>query len=925
MKYVFLIFIPPLLALGSAAAQTQRIDSLRGILENTRDWHQQIEIQQSIGTEFHSINIDSSTRYGEMMLRLAERHDYDKGRGMANRMIGETHLYKAQMEQALPYLQKSEDAFRACGDKQNLAIVLANSAFALNHLNRFGESSNKLVATIELARELNDSTGLADAYRNFATLLVKQKRPKEALDYLRKGLAIWLQKGENPHFYYSMMAAAFAVLHQRDSTFFYAGKALAAAEQSGTPRYIAVEHTSLGHHYFKWGDHEQAKAHYLQSLAYFEKTGSNINLPVLYNNLAENENALGNYRTSLEYSQKVLPFVERTQDYITLKALHYNLSRSYAGLGNYSAAFQQSLLWKAASDSLNQIDNARKVAEVESRYRTREQESTIAQQQLQLERQQNRQRIFLLAGLLLLAAAAGLAFFLRFKRQRAELALKLKAAEAQHLEEQDKMKSAFFANISHEFRTPLTLILGPLREMEQGLFKGNATKYYGIMRRSADRLLQLINQLLDLSRLEGGHLKLQPRSGDLRASLRAIAHSFESLATQRQIQYDIALPIESLTALFDREKLEIIIANLLSNAFKFTPEEGKVQLEVAETGNSAVSNHPLQEDMFWLEINVSDTGMGIPAEQQAHVFDRFYQVENTGSDLQPGSGIGLALTKEIVALHGGTISMKSPIDSEGGGAAFTVRLPLQRAVLSTETLRDDQAASDSAFFIPLMERPPESSIQTITPGRTATRGYLPVILIVEDNMDVRNYVIEQLSSQCRILEASNGEMALEIARAELPDLILSDLMMPVMDGTTLTQILKADENTSHIPIVLLTARAGQSDRLKGLETGVEAYLTKPFDADELRLVVAKIIQQREVLRTKFGREIRLGLSKVKTPSIDDLFLQKVLACIEENYDDDMFGVEQLAASVNMSRSNLFRKLDALTGKSPNVIIRELRL
>ncbi|MBC7776672.1 MAG: tetratricopeptide repeat protein, partial [Phycisphaerae bacterium] len=766
MKYFFLIFIPPLLTLASAKAQTPTIDSLRRVLENTRDWRQQIEIQQSIGAEFHSINIDSCMRYGEMMLRISERHDYDKGSGLANRMIGEAHLYKAQMEQALPYLQKSEDAFRACGDKKNLAIVLTNSAFALDHLSRFGESSNKLVATIELARELNDSTGLADAYRNFATLLVRQKRPNEALDYLRKGLAIWLHKGENPHFYYSMMAAAFSDLRQQDSTFFYAAKALTAAEQTGVPRYIAVEHTSIGRHYFKWGDHEQAKAHYLESLAYFEKTGSNINLPTLYNNLAENENALGNYRTSLEYSQKALPFVEHTQNYTNVRALRYNLSRSYEGLGDYPAAFQQSLLWKAASDSLNQRDNARKVAEVESRYRTREQESTIAQQQLQLERQQNRQRIFLLAGLLLLAAIAGLAFFLRFKRQRAELALQLKAAEALLLREQDQIKSAFFANISHEFRTPLTLILGPLREMEQGVFKGNALKYFGIMRRNAERLLQLINQLLDLSRLESGKLQLELRPGELHASLRVMAHTFESLAAQRQIQYDIVLPEGPLPVLFDRDKLETIVANLLSNAFKFTPEEGRVQLAIeAKQSPTSKLKAPTAwetDETVWLEIKVTDNGMGIPAEQQAHVFDRFYQVENTGSDLQPGSGIGLALAKEIVVLHGGMISMESSVEAGQSGTTFTVLLPLRRAKLSSGLLDDPEKTS-------IVQPVPEmfgENLGTEAPSRGSSPRHLPVVLIVEDNADVRSYVTEQLRDQCRVIEAPDGQAAFDIARAE---------------------------------------------------------------------------------------------------------------------------------------------------------------
>lgn len=918
MQKNFLPFLFLWLSCAAVLAQSPEIDSLRQVLAKTTEWQQRIEAYRNLGYAFHGISMDSSFRYAGLMLKVSDKHNSECGRAMAWQMMGEINLFKGQNEEALSFLQKSETANRACGDKKNLAIVLANLAYALEQLSRLGESGDKLVARIELAKEMGDSVDLAESYRNLAQVLTKQNRAQDGLEYLRKGVALWLRQGQNPHYFYSEMAVAYSTLHLRDSTFYYGEKALAAAEQSGVKRYIAAEHSSLGRHYFNFGQPEKARAHYLEALAYFEKISSNINLPTLYTNLAEVENRLGNYSQALDYAQKALGFLENGRSYILLASARHNLFLAYQGLGDYTSAIQQALLWKAATDSLNLIDNARKVAEVENRYRTREQEATISQQQLLLERQRNRQRLLLIGGLLLLAGAAGLVFLLRLKRLRAELALQKKAAEAQRLQEQDQMKSAFFANISHEFRTPLTLILGPLREMEAGQFKGNAAKYFGIMRRNAERLLQLINQLLDLSRLESGKLRLQPQPGDLTASLRVMAHAFESLAAQRQIHYGIELPAAPLPVYFDRDKIEIIVANLLSNAFKFTPEEGRVQLTVSP---ETAPKKPGSEEQVWVELRVADTGIGIPADQQAHIFDRFYQVENTGSDIQPGSGIGLALTQEIVTLHGGTIAVESPVAGETTGTAFTVRLPLRAASLSPDMTAEKTPAP--LAFEPAVagEKIPTAEV----PERELASRQMPIVLVVEDNADVRAYIAEQLRGQCRVIEAADGQSGLQLARSEVPDLILSDLMMPTLDGMALTRLLKADEHTSHIPVILLTAKAGQPDRLQGLETGAEAYLTKPFDAAELRLVVTKTIAQRQVLREKFGREIRLGLSEVEAPSIDDLFLQKVLSCIEENLDDDLFGVEQLAAGVNMSRSNLFRKLDALLGKSPTVLIRELRL
>jgi signal transduction histidine kinase/DNA-binding response OmpR family regulator len=785
--------------------------------------------------------------------------------------------------------------------------------FILAMLQRYGEAAEKTIAALDIYQEIGDTARMAYNYYQLGSILTRQKQHQEAMPYIRKGILLELAQGIEPCDGYSRLGNAFAGAGQVDSALFYSLKAYAAATKTGNNVLAAYEQYTLSRLYVELGDFAQAKTLLSKALEYYQSSNDVMNLPEAYALLAKVENALGNHSAALDFAKKALDIAQSGRRFGTLTRIHQELSQSYAGMGDYQNAYWATLAWKKAADSLAVIEKTGLVADAESRYRAREQSATIAQQQLELERQQNRQFSLLLLGLLLFAGAAGIALYLRLKKQRAEHALRLEHAESQKLRELDKVKSAFFANISHEFRTPLTLLLGPLRDMESGRFNGSAPKYFGIMRRQAERLLQLVEQLLDLSRLESGKLQLTPQPGDLATALRSIAASFESLAAQKQIHFQIELPTEPLWTHFDRDKLEKIVVNLLSNAFKFTPEEGRISLLV---DGFLLHEQRTTNNQQPITIRVEDSGIGIPANQLPHIFERFYRVENSEADHQTGSGIGLALTCELVLLHGGEISVES---IENKGTVFTVRLPLTPAadmgMGSNEQFSSNNYPPKEAFppAAPASERSPTASHQR------------PLILIVEDNADVQAYIREHLQEKYRILEATDGNTALEIARSELPDLIVTDLMMPGMDGVKMTQHLKADERTSHIPLVMLTAKAGRDNKLQGIASGAEAYLTKPFDPEELRLVVAKTLEQRRLLREKFSREIRLGLSDVEVLSLDDVFLQKVLATIEENLDDDLFGVEQLAASVSMSRSNLFRKLDALTGKSPTALIRELRL
>ncbi|MBT8184295.1 MAG: response regulator, partial [Eudoraea sp.] len=417
-----------------------------------------------------------------------------------------------------------------------------------------------------------------------------------------------------------------------------------------------------------------------------------------------------------------------------------------------------------------------------------------------------------------------------------------------------------------------------------------------MIRRNANRLLNLVNQLLDLSKLDSGKLELNLAEGDVSKCIRAASSSFSSHAASRKMDYQIKVPSNLFWASFDRDKLEKIIYNLLSNAFKFTPDEGRVIIEAELRGNR-------------LQLKVSDTGNGISAEQLPHIFDRFFQVDDSYTKEKAGSGIGLALTKELVELMGGSIYVESEL---GKGAIFRVVLPMEEIRSSAVEVAVESSLS------------PFDVTENEEPKNPLNLNSLKV-LIIEDNNDMRHFIKEQLESEYTITEASNGKEGLKMVNKTSPDLIVTDLMMPQMDGITLCKQLKTNLATSHIPVIMLTAKAGLENKLHGLETGADDYLTKPFNARELQIRVKNLIAQRQKLRELFSRNMSLDPSEITVTSLDQAFLKQVLELFEENYSDSQFGVPQMQKKLGMSKTALHTKIKALTNHPPGELLRNFRL
>lgn len=528
-------------------------------------------------------------------------------------------------------------------------------------------------------------------------------------------------------------------------------------------------------------------------------------------------------------------------------------------------------------------------------------------------------------GYLLLVGGAIMVVFqwrmrqLRFRNLRLEALVEQRTAtmreQAEKLAALDSMKSRFFANISHEFRTPLTLILGPLQDLMTRMQDKKMKSSLGLMQRNAQRLLRLINQLLDLSRLESGRLQLRAATGDFIGCLNGIVMSFATLAEQKNITLaiDHQIPDGLLSRLyFDRDKIEKVFINLVSNAFKFTPQGGAISVECR------LASHET------LEISVRDSGSGIAAGKLPFIFDRFYQAGDGESYQGEGTGIGLALARELVELHGGQIAVAS---EPGQGAEFIVTLPLGK-----EHLRDDQLVS--ANVADSMADEADSTLVTdeslLQEESTDLQDTLPaeedrVILVVDDHRDMREYIRHHLCEDFFLVEAVNGTDGYNKATELLPDLILSDVMMPEMDGHQLCHALKTDEKTSHIPVILLTARAGEEDKVHGLETGADDYLTKPFNARELRTRVDNLITLRRQLRERFRREGLLLPRYTAVTSVEEVFIQKLMKIVEQHLEDENFSIEKLSGILHMSRRQLHRKIRALTNQSPTDFIRSTRL
>ncbi|WP_111708312.1 two-component regulator propeller domain-containing protein [Lutibacter citreus] len=508
--------------------------------------------------------------------------------------------------------------------------------------------------------------------------------------------------------------------------------------------------------------------------------------------------------------------------------------------------------------------------------------------------------------------------------------LEIEHFEKEKHEEIHRLKLEFFTNISHEFRTPLTLIKGPLEYLQKNWKKVDETKVeeqFSLMRKNTEYLLRLVNQLLDFRKMDKGKMSLNIGYSDIVDFIKIVGEPFQFLSKKKEIKFKIKSTSKSFKTWFAPDALEKIMNNLLSNAFKFTPKNGKIIISICdgEEFNDIEGIETKEDKSNYVVIQVKDSGKGIPKHRIKFIFERFYVDRDVRKMNSEGTGIGLAFTKKLVELHQGTIDV---VSDEKQGTNFVLWLPKYKGAYEGEkdiTFSDD---SESETFI--NEQNAESYAigvldEIVDQNYSKSRSKNPMLLIVDDNAEIRGVIRQGLEDKYDIYEAENGVKGFELASKIIPNIIITDILMPIMDGIEFCEKLKTTQETSHIPVVMLTAKTSQEWEIEGLKTGADSYIRKPFDMELLDLKLSNILKHRDELRKRFNRNTTLQPKEVTVTSTDEVFLQKAIEIVENNMMNSEFSVEQLVKEMALSRSNLYLKIKELTGLSSSEFIRNIRL
>lgn len=498
--------------------------------------------------------------------------------------------------------------------------------------------------------------------------------------------------------------------------------------------------------------------------------------------------------------------------------------------------------------------------------------------------------------------------------------LQIERLEREKLEELNKSKLQFFSNVSHEFRTPLTLIIGPAEHILNSQIDSSLKKQIGYIHRNALRLLRLVNALLDLQKVEKNEMHLKARYGNIVSFAKEITLTFEELSKTKKINLSFHSEIEKINCWFDPDKLDKVIFNLLSNAFKFTYKGGNISVDVSTNNNEAYLP-PLNS---FVDITVTDTGKGMKEEHLQKIFERFYQIEDENdADIQVGTGLGLHLSKYLVELHHGKLTVSS---KDGKGTRFDVLIPRNGDHLSPqEKVSENDIPANSEEKIKIKTSKTDINTEFTSDDETENTRQKYTILVVEDDYDIKSYIKSEFSDQYKIIEASDGIEGWSMAQKQQPELIISDIIMPRMDGIELCKKIKTNILTCHIPVILLTARTSIENRIEGLETGADSYIPKPFHPQHLRIRIEKLIELRQNLMAKFSKSISFEAKEMTITSADERFLQKAMDLVKANISNPNLNIEEMGNELGISRVHLYRKLKALTNQNPSEFVRIIRL
>jgi len=840
------------------------VDSLLFILQDSKEDTTRLRILSELTDNLRNTDPDSAIYFAIQSYELAEKLQDNSGRARSLYFMGVIH--------------------RKLGDLSS----------AVNHLNQ----------SLNLYVELKDTLGLATVYNAFGNFFLYEDNDR-AREYFNRSLELFESLGNDtyiPHIYLGIGSSYDEKDEYSNAQQYYFRSLEIMQEKGDSNRTMIAAFLNIGENYEHVNDHANAYQYYLKGLQLSKYLGNDPRLVDSYNHLGRYYNLIGDYDNSILYLDSAMTIAAEQNFLEEIRDNAEWLADSHKKNEDFKAALYYAERYKVINDSIKRMEAT---ALLRSYTMEREHNSEILQKEKDLQRVKLLRNFAVIALFLVM-----LSLFYMYRNYR------MKNRANALLAEVDELKTRMFSNISHELRNPLTLILDPIEQMlDDDQHKRPSTRTLKLMERNVNKMLGLINQLLDLSKLDAGKLKIELCQGDVIHHLKIIALSFTSRAEKKNIHYSVKFSEEKMDTYFDADKLDKILTNLVGNAIKYTEEGGTVSVNV-KVDREYSRKQKSDEGLQTLHIEVRDTGTGIPEDEHSRIFDRFYQVRGKEEPERIGTGIGLSLTKELIDLLKGVIRVES---KEKLGTRFHLSIPLGTSHLdASDYIILEESTTSEKYF----EEQVESDSLKDQPSHVGDDRQ--IILTVEDNEDIRTHITDNMA-EYNVMEARNGAEGLQIAIEQLPDLVITDLMMPKMDGVELCEKMKTDERTSHIPVIMLTAKTSVEDRIEGLETGADDYLTKPFNIKELRVRVKNLIKQRQKLRERFRKELMLEPKDIAVTSADERFLKQTLDIIEKNMSDEDFNVEQLGSELAMSRMQLFRKIKALTDQAPSEFIRTIRL
>lgn len=870
-----------------------KIDSLKQVAAIIQNDSLLVSTYLKLYYEYHRIDQKQALDYAVKAEKLSVTANLD--------------LYNARAKYSKALVLRNMRNFEEAGVVLDSALLLFTKLNKTNNIiaskivqARLAQLQSKLedaleiyLVTLPLAIETKDKFSECKIYSYLGSLYKIQKQYNKAIDNFQLALSLAKELNLKPAISacLSNLGAMYSLIAEYDKALTYQKLALQLKQESKDKLGASRVLNNIGIIYNNLNQYDVAEQNFNQAALLAKETGNNQMVAYIEYGLTVSAFLKGEFNKCIRRGNRLITQLDALADLDLTTKVYWRMSRAYAKIGEFEKAHAHAVIHYTLADSLYNENMLTITNKMEAQYQNKQKAKEIALlesennlQEVQIQKREN-ERNYIIAFAAIVLLLTGLLYNQYRIKKKANAKLK----------ELDQLKSEFFANISHEFRTPLSLIMAPLKEdIEQSKNEKERIKYE-MMYRNADRLFNLINQLLDLSKLEGRAIKLEISATEVNHFFKIITASFSSLAEYQKVDFRSEVPEGGTFIELDQDILQKVCYNLLSNAFKFTKPGGEVDFKVSVDKNE-------------LRITITDSGKGIPVEDQEKIFDRFFQSSN---EQQLGTGIGLALTKQLVQFHQGKIKFESIVDK---GSTFTVKIPVKKA----NPLEKIDTIKGYGMLL-------QNDVANTKVEKTDDSENKPIILIVEDNPDLRNYLGELLHENYTIRKAQDGVEGIEKAKEIIPDLVISDVTMPGKDGLEVCNELKEATETNHIPVILLTARADQKSKLKGLANGADDYLLKPFDPKELTIRISNLLEQRAKLKEKYTKLLLLEPTEIEISNREEIFLKTVMEVVDKYMNDSAFSVEQFCSELGMSRMQLHRKLTALTGHSATTFVRHQRL